>query len=97
MAKRILLNKDPVPAPRTHAVLDSLTLLGLQDGVPNSINVGIQVGNVSGDTFTAEQLLPKGPINGSLLYDKDPEAFDRVIDAVLEYLTEQGVVDGTKE
>lgn len=97
MAKRIKLNTDPSPKPRTHVVLDNVSLFGLDDGVPNSIKVGLVVGSVEGSTFVRERLFPKGPIDGAVLYRKDPVAFDRVISAVLEYLVEMGVVDGITE
>lgn len=95
--KRIQLRTEPAP-PRTHVVLDSVQLLGLSEGIPNSIMVGIGLGRLDEQgNFVREALFGRGPLDGSPLYDKDPEAFDRVVDAVLAYLTEVGAVDGTKE
>lgn len=94
---RIKLNKDPVPVARTHVRLDNLRLLGLVDGVPNSIMVGLVASNEDGPQFKAAELFSMGPLSGQALYQKDPEAFDRVISAVLEYLIETNTVDGTKE
>ena len=93
----IKLKTDPVPVPRTHVRLDKLQLLGLVDGVPNSILVSLAAGSVVDSTFESTELFPMGPLPGDALYAKDPEAFDRVITAVIEYLIETGTVDGTKE
>ncbi len=96
MAKRIKIRTDPAPI-RTHVELDSLQLLGLRGGIPNSILVGLATGHTKGDEFVRDRLFPKGPLEGQELYDKDPEAFDRVIAATLAYLVETGTIDGTTE
>ncbi len=94
---RIKLKKDPAPVTRTHVCLDNIRLFGLQDAIPNSIVVGLCAGNGEGKEFKSVELFPMGPLPGQALYDKDPEAFDRVVAAVLEYLVETGTVDGTVE
>lgn len=93
----IKLTTDPSPVPQTHVRVDRIELLGLQDGVPNSLLVSLAKGSVVDDTFQSVNLFPMGPLAGGPLYAKDPDAFDRVAAAVLEYLVETGTVDGTKE
>lgn len=93
----IKLTTDPSPIPQTHVRVDRIELLGLQDGAPNSLLVSLAKGSVVDGTFQSVNLFPMGPLDGGPLYTKDPEAFDRMIAAVLEYLVETGTVDGTKE
>ncbi len=93
----IKLKTDPVAVPRTHVALDSYQMLGLVDSVPNSVLVGLAKGSVVESAFSSGELFPMGPLPGAALYAKDPEAFDRVHVAIIDYLIETGTIDGTKE
>ena len=80
---------NPKPPP-THLALDSVRFLGMTDGVPQTMMVSVQTGNMQGQEFVIEDLQgPIGPIDCGPLVAKDPALFKRLGELLTEAIAEE--------